>query len=423
MARLTKRTIDAAEARSAPYFVWDAETHGFGVRVFPSGRKVFYVDYRPKAGGRKRMKLGPHGILTCEDARKLAIATLGDVIKGADPLQEHRTRREAMTVEQLCDRYLEDWGKGLVYGKGGRPKKISNLHVDRGRIDRHIKPLLGKRLVADLRTSDVAKFQADVAAGKTRAVVKTERKRGKAIVEGGAGTAKRTLGLLGGILSHARDMGVIEINPAHGVRRMADGVRDRRLTPDEYRALGTALSAAEEEGESWQAIAGIRLLALTGCRLGEIQSLRWSEVDAAGSCLRLRDSKEGKSTRPIGQAVLNLLNKLPREDGQTFVLTAMRNATRYGSLPRAVERMTERAGLQGVTPHVLRHSYASTAGDMGMSIPTIGALLGHSSGGVTSRYIHQLDTIVIAAADKVAGEVSRHMSGTASQVILLSRAN
>ena len=153
MTRLTKRTIEAAEPETAPYFIWDAETRGFGVRIFPSGRRVYYIDYRPKTGGRKRMKLGPHGPLTCEDARKLAISTLGDVIKGGDPLGEQRSRRAAMTVADLCDLYLQNWEKGLVFGKGGRPKKVSNREIDKGRITRHIKPLIGKRLVAELRTT------------------------------------------------------------------------------------------------------------------------------------------------------------------------------------------------------------------------------------------------------------------------------
>lgn len=423
MPRLTKRIVEAAEARPKPYFVWDSETHGFGIRVFPSGRVIYYIDYRPKSGARKRMKLGPHGVITCEDARKLAIATLGDVIKGGDPLEDQRSQRAAMTVAQLCDRYLADWDIGLVRGKGGRPKKASNRSVDEGRIVRHIKPLLGNRRVADLKTSDIAKFQSDVASGKTRAVIKTERKRGKAIVEGGAGTAKRTLGLLGGIFSHAKDIGVLEVNPAHGVRRMADGVRDRRLSPDEYRALGAALAQAEAADEAWQVVAGVRLLALTGCRLGEIQTLRWREVDHASRCLRLTDTKEGKSTRPCGEAVFDVLDALPREDGQPYVLPGLRKSGAFAGLAHAVERMATHAKLRGVTAHVLRHSFASTAGDMGMSIPTIGALLGHASGGVTSRYIHQLDAVLVAAADKVAAEVLAQMTGEGGAIIGFPGAN
>lgn len=423
--KLTKRLIEAAEtpAERKPYFLWDDEVRGFGVRIFASGQRIFYVDYRARDGRqRRRMPIGAFGPLTCEQARRLAKATLGSVEWGEDPALERKTRRSSLTVAALCDRYMEAVEAGQVIGKGGRPKKPSTVYIDRGRIDRHIKPLIGARLVIDLTTPDIARFQRDIAAGKTRAVIKTGRKRGKAIVEGGAGTARRTLGLLGGILSFALEEGIIERNPARGVKRSSDGTRTRRLTPDEYRALGVALDAAEGDGASWQAVAGVRLLALTGCRLGEIQNLKWSEVDEARGCLRLSDSKQGASTRPAGQAVFDVLKELPRTDDGEFVLPSRRGAGPFVTLGKAVTDITDLAKLEGVTAHTLRRSLASTAGDMGMSQPTIGALLGHSSGGVTSRYIHMMDAVLVAAADRIAAEISLQMAGTTGQVYRLPRA-
>lgn len=423
--KLTRRVVEAAETppERKPYFLWDDEVRGFGVRIFASGQRIFYIDYRARDGGRRRrMPIGAFGPLTCEEARRLAKATLGSVEWGEDPALERKTRRSSLTVADLCDRYMQAVEAGQVIGKGGRPKKPSTVYIDRGRIDRHIKPLIGARLVIDLTTPDVARFQRDVAAGKTRAVIKTERKRGKAIVEGGAGTARRTMGLLGGILSFAVEEGVIDRNPARGVKRSADGTRTRRLTPDEYRALGVALEAAEFDGASWQAVAGVKLLALTGCRLGEIQKLKWSEVDEASGCLRLSDSKEGASTRPAGQAVFDVLNRLPRADDDGYVLTGIRSDGPFAGVAKAVADITELAKLEGVTAHTLRHSLSSTAADMGMSQPTIGALLGHSSGGVTSRYIHMMDAVLVAAADRVATEISRQMAGETGQVYRLPRA-
>lgn len=423
--KLTKRLVEAAAKppERKPYFLWDDEVRGFGVRIFASGQRVFYIDYRARDGGRRRrMPIGAYGPLTCEEARRLAKATLGSVEWGEDPALERKTRRSSLTVAALCDRYLEAVEAGQIIGKGGRPKKASTVYIDRGRIDRHIKPLIGARLVIDLTTPDVARFQRDVTAGKTRAVIKTERKRGKAIVEGGAGTARRTLGLLGGILSFAVEEGIIERNPARGVKRSADGTRTRRLTPDEYRALGVALDAAEGDGATWQAVAGVKLLALTGCRLGEIQKLKWSEVDEARGCLRLSDSKQGASTRPAGQAVFDLLNALPgadEADDEAYVFPAIRSGEHYTGLGKAMTDITELAKLEGVTAHTLRRSLSSTAGDMGMSQPTIGALLGHAHSGVTSRYIHMMDAVLVAAADRVATEISRQMAGKVGQVYRL----
>ncbi|XYD11977.1 tyrosine-type recombinase/integrase (plasmid) [Methylobacterium sp. NMS12] len=410
MPKLSKRVVEAAEPQGRDYFLWCDELPGFGVRIFASGRRSYLVQYR--ANGRsRRFTIGLHCALTADEARREAKGLLGQVAKGEDPAEERATRRGSMTVAELCDAYLAAADKGLIMGKGGQAKKASTLYVDKGRIERHIKPLLGRRLVAELTTPDVQRFVRDVQAGKTAGVVKTGF-RGKAVVEGGPGTAARTVGLLGGILSYAVSERVITMNPATGVKRAADKKRKRRLTPDEYAALGKALAEAEEGGaERWQAVAGVRLLALTGCRLGEIVKLRWSEVDRAEPCLRLEDSKEGASVRPISKAVLLILDGIERASGSAYVLpTARGGQGPFASLDDALERIVARAGLEGVTAHTLRHAFASTAGDLGYSDSTIGAMLGHAGHGVTSRYIHHLDVVLIAAADRVAMQIAGAMS-------------
>ncbi|MFF9552747.1 tyrosine-type recombinase/integrase [Methylobacterium fujisawaense] len=412
MPKLSKRVVEAAEPQGRDYFLWCDELPGFGVRIFASGRRSYLVQYRA-SGRSRRFTIGLHGALTADEARREAKGLLGQVAKGEDPAEERATRRGSMTVAELCDAYLAAADRGLIMGKGGQAKKASTLYVDRGRIERHIKPLLGRRLVAELTTPDVQRFVRDVQAGKTAGVVKTGF-RGKAVVEGGPGTAARTVGLLGGILSYAVSERVITLNPATGVKRPADKKRKRRLTPDEYAALGKALAEAEEGGaERWQAVAGVRLLALTGCRLGEIVKLRWSEVDRAEPCLRLEDSKEGASVRPISKAVLLILDGIERPPGSVYVLpTARGGQGPFASLDDALERIAGRAGLEGVTAHTLRHSFASTAGDLGYSDSTIGAMLGHAGHGVTSRYIHHLDAVLLAAADRVAMQVAGAMSET-----------
>jgi len=419
MAKLTKTVVDKAAPKSAPYFIWCSELPGFGVRVFPSGKRIYYADYRNKDGTRKRMSLGHHGKLTTEEARKLAVITLGEVLKGEDPAEERATRRSSLTVKELCDNYLQAADRGLIMGKGGKAKKASTLYSDRGRIDRHIRPLLGNKLVRDVTQADVSRFIRDVASGKTATDVKTDRKRGRAIVEGGTGTATRTAGLLGGILSFAVSEGVIPFNPATGVKRPADKRRQRRLTADEYKALGAALAAAEADVETAQGIKGAWLLALTGCRLGEVENLKWSEVDDDGGCFRLEDSKEGASVRPIGRPVFDVLATIDREDGNPYVLTALRGEGAFGGMPGAWGRIVKRAELAGVTPHTLRHSYASVAGDLGFTESTIAAMLGHAAGSVTSRYVHHLDSVLIAAADKVARTIHGMMTGAECKVVVL----
>lgn len=422
MPKLTKKIVDAGEPQERPFFIWCSDLPGFGVRVFPSGKRIYYADYRNRAGARKRMSIGHHGKLTTEEARRLAMITLGDVLKGEDPAEERATRRSSITVAELCTSYLAAADRGLITGKGGLPKKASTIYTDRGRIERHIVPLLGKKLVKDIVRADVTKFMRDVATGKTATVVKTAKLRGKAVVEGGTGAAARTVGLLGSIMTFAVGEGVIDSSPVTGVKRPADKRRERRLTAAEYRKLGEVLETAGDEGELAQAVQGTWLLALTGCRLSEIVGLKHGEVDEPGGCFRLEDSKEGASVRPIGRPAFEVLATTERREGNGYVLPAARGGEGpYGSLDGGLARLMKAAKLAGVTAHVLRHSFASVAGDLGFTESTIGAMLGHAGGSVTSRYIHHLDSVLVAAADKVAREIHRQMSGADGVVVQMPK--
>lgn len=408
MAKLTKRAVEAAEPQGKDYFLWCDELPGFGVRVFASGRRSYLIQYR-SSGRTRRVTIGLHGPVTAEQARKEALSLLGQVAKGDDPAEDKVMRRKSLTVAQLCASYLADAHKGLVLGRGGKAKKASSLVSDRGRIEHHIVPLLGTRLVQDLTRVDVQRLIRDVQTGKTAKSYRTKA-RGLVSVTGGAGAAARTSGLLGGILTYAIGEGIITSNPVRGVKRPADKKRDRRLSPDEFGALGRVLAEADAESESWQSTDGIRLLCLTGCRLREIANLRWVEVDNAGSCLRLADTKEGRSVRPLGSAARQLLGRIQARSAGAFVVPATRGGGGFGGIPDAMERYAKRAGLQGVGAHTLRHSFASTAGDLGYSDSTIGAMLGHAGSSVTSRYVHHLDAVLVAAADKVSEAIAVSMN-------------
>ncbi len=404
--KLTKRTIaDIEPDPLRDLFLWDDEVRGFGLRVKSSGVRSFIVQYRNASSISRRITIGKAGVLTVEEARNLAKRALADVIKGGDPAAKRSEDRRAMTVRHLCHAYLEAADKGLILGKRGQPKRASTLYVDRGRITRHILPLLGHRLVRDLGPPDIVRFMRAVAAGKTAADVKTGV-RGRAIVEGGRGTATRTVGLLGGILSFAVSEGVIATNPARGIKRPADQRREVRLSPEQYALLGQVLAKAG--GENPIAIVTVKLLALTGCRRGEIERLRWAEVDLPGHCLRLANSKEGRSIRPLGRAAVELISTLHQES--QFVLSG-RPGTHFSGLPKAWRRIMAKTALADLTPHGLRHAYASTASDLGYAEPTIAALLGHATHTTTSRYIHHLDAALISAADTVSDRIAAALAG------------
>ncbi|MER8942492.1 tyrosine-type recombinase/integrase [Mesorhizobium sp. M0915] len=210
-------------------------------------------------------------------------------------------------------------------------------------------PLPGRtcwRIVSYVKPSDVRAFFVSVKAGKTAANVKTSKKRGRAIVTGGQGTAKRTIGLLSGIIPHAVSLGLIERNPAHGLRLPADGKRKLSDFPAKYAALGRALAEAEANAEPWQAVTAVRLAALTGMRRGEVIGLRWAEVDLSGRCLHLTDSKTGESVRPLSRAAVDLLLSIrERKEKGDFVLPNARPMHRFGGLPKAYLRIVRYADL------------------------------------------------------------------------------
>jgi integrase len=410
VAKLTKRVVETAESQSRDYVIWDDELPGFGLRVFVSGKRSYLIQYR-SAGRSRRYTIGLHGVWTPELARKEARIQLGRVAQGDNPAEERQLDHKAVTVKELCELYLKDLAAGLVIGKRGRPKKVTTIVTDTGRIHRHIIPLIGSRRVKDLVKADVSGVLKDIMAGKTRVSVKTKKLRGKANVRGGAGTATRTIGLLGGIFSYAVEAGIIEHNPAHGVRKPKDNVRNRRLTEAEYRTLGEMLREAAKDEKYTTTVDIIRQIALTGCRRSEIIGLKWSEVDAEASCLRLVDSKEGASIRPVGLPVVEFLEAKRSQKLGSYVFPGYRADSAFGSFPNHWEQLFRKSSLSDVTPHVLRHSFASIANDLGFTEVTIAALVGHAKGSVTSKYIHTLDTALIMAADTISGYIQGLLGG------------
>jgi integrase len=413
--KLTKRAIDTIKAGSTDRFFWDDELRGFGLRVKPGGLKSFLIQFRNRQGRSRRLTVGQYGRLTPDEARREARRLLSDVERGLDPVEQRLEEKRAITVGDLCREYLAKAKAGLIIGRKGLPKKASTLEIDRGRIARHIIPLLGKKPLKDLASSDVKRFLEAVMSGKTAASVRT-KPRGLARVTGGPTAAVRAVGLLGGMLTYAREVGYITQNPAHGIRKPADKRRSFRLTPDEYRILGEALAGAERRGEHWQAIAAIRLLALTGCRRSEILNLKWHEVDLENACLRLGETKTGASIRPLPKPAQAIFARINRRSEHVFPGVSRSDKSYASVFPKAWRRIVGTA----YSPHGLRHAYASATHQLGLGELTIKALLGHARLGVTSGYIATVDSLVLAAAEKAARYIASAMRGEMGEVVRLA---
>lgn len=401
--------------------VWDLAVPGFGARRQRSERIAYVLFYRTREGRQRFHTIGRHGApWTPDTARDEARRVLSEVVQGGDPASDKQKARKSITVAELCDMYLADADAGRLPTIRGGAKKASTLYTDRGRIERHIKPVLGRLKVPSVTRDDIEAFMHTVAEGGTAA--RHETKRGLSTVRGGKGTASRAVGLLGGIFAYAVRKKLRPDNPAHGVMRFPDGRRERRLSDDEYAMFGAGLAAAalpsepirpgvRAAGAMWPpAIAAARFLLLTGWRRGEALGLRWRDLDLPRRTARLQDTKTGLSVRPLAQTACDVLVSQGPGKADALVFPATRGEGVMGGFPWLFSRIVKLGGLpDDVSPHVLRHSFASLAGDLGYSEPTIGALIGHQGRSMTSRYVHAADGVLLAAADVVAGWISRQV--------------
>lgn len=400
---ITKRDLEKLALPDGDVVQWDRKLEGFGVRRSPNGRVTFVVQYRIGRQSR-RITIGTYGKWTPATAREAAEELLRQAAaarKGLaqDPADRAREIREAITFQQLADEYMERARAGHLVLPGrtrGKSKKLSTVAIDGYRI---------KHLTAHFRQQPV----------RTITRVDCERCLDR-LIEGKHG-ASRTFGLLGGIFSFAVRQGYITSNPAHGVTTPADGKREFRLEVDGYRALGKALEAAEAQGESWQAVAAIRLLALTGTRKSEVLRLKLSEIDLAGRCLRLGDTKTGASLRVLGEPALRLVRELVNRGGRPhseYLFPGRDPRKPFNGLGGTFGGAWERIVGGTYTPHGLRHAFASACEDVELSELTVATLLGHRSartGSTTRGYIKKADAVLVAAVDKVTRHIWEAMTG------------
>lgn len=409
MPKLTKRVIDNLKPHpEKDVFVWDegdGALKGFGVRVKPSGAASYIVQYRNAMGRTRRMVIGKVGVRAPDEVRKDAAAALRAKEQGQDPSAERHAMRNAMIVSDLCDLYVKEV-KGHI--------KDSTLKNDISRIECHVKPLIGRMAISSLRVEDIERLQSAIAAGKT--AKKRQDKGRSGLQRGGKGVAARTVGMFGTILEFAMRRKLISENPARAVRKYQDNKRQRFLSHEEIKALGQAIRDADQEAMNATALAAIKTLLLTGCRKSEVLSLPWNWVDTKAGCIRFGDTKSGAQLRPIGCAATNYLQRIP--ESSQWVFPASRGDGYFIGLPRIFAKLCSKAEIEGATLHVLRHTFAAIAAELGYSELTIAGLLGHSVPGVTARYAHVPDAALVSAADRVSLFIADLLDGKQSGKVI-----
>jgi integrase len=364
---------------------YDAELPGFGCRVTPAGSRAYILNYR--AGGReRRITIGQHPAWSVKAARDEAKRLRREIDAGRDPLAEEQAEREAPTVADLCQRYVEHH----------LPKKRS-AKDDRAMLDKEILPRLRWAKVQDVRFTDIDKLHREIT---KRAPIR----------------ANRVVALLSKMFALAIRWGWRMDNPAKGIERNPEHKRERYLSGEEMARLTAALAEHRDQ----QAANIIRVLLLTGARRGEVFNMRWADLELeTGVWVKpSAHTKQKKAHRvPLSAPARQLLASIPQTSEYVF---PGRYSGRRIEIHGSWREMCVAAKLEGVRVHDLRHSYASILASAGLSLPIIGALLGHTQAQTTQRYAHLFDDVLRAATERV-GTVVSPVEGGGEVVALKAR--
>jgi integrase len=388
--KLTKRSVEAIDPGPKDIVLRDNEIKGFLCKITPTGRRSYMLYYRTKEGQERKPLIGVHGDITCNQARSIALEWKAVVANGGDPSSDKQGNRQAPAVFQLCHRYMQDYAEGR--------KKASSLRNDDQMIVRFILPAIGARKATSITTDDITRLHNSLRSTPYQ--------------------ANRLLALLSKMFSLAEAWGVRPqgTNPTQYVEKFPEEKRQRYLSDDELERLGAVLTAAESDGsELPQVIAAIRLLLLTGCRLNEILTLKWSDIDWDRGLLHLEDTKSGYQVRPVGSAALTYLESLPWKNGLEHVIPGRDESKPLVNLGKPWRRIRDNAELSDVRIHDLRHTHASAAAGLGNSLPIIGRLLGHTQAATTQRYAHLADDPARFAADQVAEQIAARVNVSREQ--------
>jgi integrase len=365
-----KRLRNSEEAERDEY-IFDDEVRGFfAKRNKGTGNISFGIQYK-RDGRNRRYHIGRHPTLNVASARKEAKKVAAKVELGEDPATDRQDRRTAPTVRELCVEFMDDYVRPqLKEGTVSNYESLFNLHI---------LPVLGGRKIAEIGRSDVARLH--------------KKMKDK------PATANRVVTLLSKLCNYAENLGYrpLNSNPTR-IPRYKEKARERYLSPAELARLGASLKANQERHPEVVLLA--RLLAVTGCRRMEIQGLPWSDVGT--DVIHLHDAKTGDREVHLTAPAKLLLAEAKENSESEWVIPGRVEGRPMVNPNKPWKRITLEADLEGLRFHDLRHTLASVAVGEGMSLPIIGAVLGHTSHDATARYAHLARDPVKAAAEETA---------------------
>ncbi len=412
--KITTSTIKNLKYTGQSERVWDSELKGFGIRI-QKDCFSFFIKYRNHHNKQCYYSLGRLGVLTADEARKLAKEKLAGICLNKDPAQERADDKKVMTVAELCDWYMD---KGIGHKK---PKTIQD---NASTIKNHIKPLIGNMPIKSVNCGVLEDLLTDIKVGqKTKSKTKSLKPRGVSVVRGGTYAAKKAIELLSAMFNFAMRYDKLDKNPAQCVKKPKDNVREIFLSYEELPDFGKLLSNEHVVAVYGVWVNVIKLLLLTGCRKTEIQSLKWEYINFDEQYFDFPDTKTGAQKRVFGRGALTLLQELYkyRDPNSPFVFPATRDS-KDGHLTAAYKMLGVIMNTRdknnrlifskpGLAIHSLRHTFASIGEYLGISPLIIGGLLGHSKGhiGITGHYIHTVDKSLRDAADSISLEIMTNL--------------
>jgi len=358
--------------------LWDTQILGFGLKVSKAGHRTFVYKFRSNEGRQRKRKIGDANSMRMEDARIEALKLQTKHAMGEEIVRKRQSR--PITVSEFCDIYMKDYAK--LY------KKPKSIEEDERTIRLSIRPRLGWIPLTELERKDIARLHQSLADKPYK--------------------ANRVVALLSKMINLAQEWEMLPDgkNPCRHIRKYKEVAKERYLSKKEIVRLNEALDECEINWPvSQSVINAIRLLMMTGCRLGEILKLEWSFVDLENARLNLPDSKTGKKTVWLGDNAVSYLRDIAPKANNPYVVTGQRRGSHLVNIQKPWRFVRKIADLDDVRLHDLRHTYASLAVSQNLSLPIVGALLGHKSTKSTERYAHLYSDVIAEAAMKTARQM------------------